>query len=156
MKISRKIFRKLGGGIRRLATENSGVSAVEFALLTPVIMIMLLGLVDYGLAMFHKMELVSAVRAGSQYALLDNTDTLAGTNTASIQQAVVDAANLTITTGDVTVTVFCECDTIAMVSCASSCAGTTRGLATVSATYIFSALFIPNITMTGSNTVRID
>jgi len=156
MKISRKILRKLGGGIRRFAKSTAGVSTVEFALLTPVITAMLLGLVDYGLAMFHKMEMVSAVRAGSQYALLDNTDTLAGTNTASIQQAVVDAANIVITTGDVTVTVFCECDAIVLVSCASSCAGTSRGLATVSATYTFNAFFVPNITMTASNTVRID
>jgi len=151
-----KISEKKRGRIRRFMEATAGVSSVEFALLTPVITVMLLGLVDYGLAMFHKMELVSAVRAGSQYALVDNEDTLAGTNTSSIQQAVVDAANISITTGDVTVTVFCECNEIAMASCASSCAGTSRGLATVSATYTFSAFFVSDITMTGSNTVRID
>ena len=66
----------------------------------PVIAALLTGIANYGLAMFDKMELIGAARAGVQYALLDASDTTA------IANAVVDAANLSITTSDVTTTEF--------------------------------------------------
>lgn len=56
---------------RFLQRETSGVSAVEFALVTPVLLLILAGIVDIGGSLKAKFELSSAVSAGSNYALLN-------------------------------------------------------------------------------------
>jgi len=80
------------------ACSERGAAAVEFALIIPAILAALLGIVNYGLAMYDKMELVGAARAGAQQAIFDRTDTTA------IKTAVVNSTNLGITTADVTTT----------------------------------------------------
>ncbi|MCK5444627.1 MAG: pilus assembly protein, partial [Rhodospirillaceae bacterium] len=56
---------------RRFVRCDRGVSAVEMALISPVLLIVFLGLMDYGIAVFDKMELNSSVRSGSQHALIN-------------------------------------------------------------------------------------
>lgn len=86
-----------------LASSRRGAAAVEFALLVPVIVAGLTGVANYGLAMYNKMELVSAARAGAQMAIRDREDST------SIKQAVVDSTNLNITVADVTTSESCLC-----------------------------------------------
>ena len=90
---SLRAFRPL---VRRLVGSRSGAAAVEFALIVPVVLAALTGIANYGLAMYNKMELVNAARAGAQLAILDRTDTSA------IKDAVVASTNIGIATGDVT------------------------------------------------------
>jgi len=80
------------------ARTTRGAAAVEFALIVPVILAALTGLANYGLAMYNKMELVSAARAGAQQAIIDRTDT------AAIKSAVVNSTNVGVTANDVTTT----------------------------------------------------
>ncbi|WP_244571272.1 TadE/TadG family type IV pilus assembly protein [Mesorhizobium carmichaelinearum] len=54
-----------------LRHQKTGVSAVEFALVSPVLLLILAGTVDIGGALKAKFELSSAVSAGSNYALLN-------------------------------------------------------------------------------------
>ncbi|QKC97506.1 pilus assembly protein [Mesorhizobium sp. NZP2298] len=54
-----------------LRRQKAGVSAVEFALVTPVLLVILAGTVDIGGSLKAKFELSSAVSAGSNYALLN-------------------------------------------------------------------------------------
>ncbi|MER9326981.1 pilus assembly protein [Mesorhizobium sp. M0152] len=54
-----------------LRREKTGVSAVEFALVSPVLLLILAGTVDIGGSLKAKFELSSAVSAGSNYALLN-------------------------------------------------------------------------------------
>ena len=54
-----------------LRRQKAGVSAVEFALVSPVLLIILAGTVDIGGSLKAKFELSSAVSAGSNYALLN-------------------------------------------------------------------------------------
>lgn len=145
----RAIYAASKNGLRHFAAADGGVSAVEFAIITPVLLVIILGMVDSGRAIFNKMELVSAVRSGAQYALGDSSDTSA------IGQAVVASTNLSITTGDVTVTEFCECDGSSM-TCGGGCGGTSRKFMTVSASMTFDAFFIPDFNMGGTATVRIE
>lgn len=56
---------------RFLFRETTGVSAVEFALVTPIFLLILAGTVDIGGLLKAKFELSSAVSAGSNYALLN-------------------------------------------------------------------------------------
>jgi len=60
--------------VRFLSRETTGVSAVEFALVTPVLLIILAGTVDIGGSLKAKFELSAAVSAGSNYALLNGAN----------------------------------------------------------------------------------
>lgn len=137
-----------------LAPSIGGAAAVEFALILPVLLIVLIGLIDYGFAMFNKMELRSAARAGAQYALGDSTDT------SSITQTVVDASNLGISSSDVTLT--CNCldtstEALSSTTCgATTCASSEPTLMTVSAAQSYTLFFgSMTLNLTGDATVRV-
>lgn len=128
-----------------------GAAAVEFALLVPVVLAALTGIVNYGLAMYNKMELMGAVRAGAQVALIDYT------NTTAIAQAVVDSTNAGISISDVTTTQFCECADGSTVTCGSTCADSSanRYFMTISATQNFTLLLLgTTVSLSASTTIR--
>lgn len=109
--------------------RRSGVSSVEFALLMPVMLAMLVGLVDWGLAIDQRIQLQTAVRAGAQYALRSPTDT-AGI-TAAVRAA---AADRTLTVGNPVI--FCECNGGAA-DCSSTCDSGLQRFLSVNATQAF-------------------
>lgn len=116
MNISQRIG-SLTGKLAALAKQSRrGAAAVEFALMVPVVVAGLAGVANYGLAIFEKIEMESAARAGAQMAIRDRE------NTSAIQQNVVDSTNLTITTSDVSVSNTCRCaDINAVVGCSTTC-----------------------------------
>ena len=122
-----------------LGRRQRGAAAIEFALMMPVIFLALAGVTDFGRLVFDKMELVSAVRSGAQYALAYRTDTVA------IRQAVVDSTNLSLVLTDITATEFCECADGSAVTCGGTCgdASTNRYLMTITAQQSFAPLFVP-------------
>lgn len=72
---------------RRLRSEHragafarchSGVSAVEFALVLPIVIFSFLATVDIGLALYERMALDHVLRAGSASAMADQDKILAG------------------------------------------------------------------------------
>jgi Flp pilus assembly protein TadG len=137
----------MGRRVSVFARSTRAAAAVEFAILVPVIAALLTGIANYGLAMFDKIELIGAARADVQYALLDASDTTA------IANSVVDAANLSITTSDVTTTEFCEDDAGDSATCGD--ADATRAYMTVSVSDDFTLLILgTTITLTGTATVR--
>jgi hypothetical protein len=56
---------------RLLFRRRDGTAAVELALISPMLMILLAGIIDFGRAYREEIELSSAVAAASQYALLN-------------------------------------------------------------------------------------
>jgi Flp pilus assembly protein TadG len=56
------------------ARDERGVSAVEFALIAPVLMIALLGVVDIGNVVFKRSDMESALRSGVQYFMNGGDD----------------------------------------------------------------------------------
>ena len=52
----------------RTSIGKSGTAAVEFALISPIFITLLMGTVDYGLEIYYDAQLHGAVRAGAQYA----------------------------------------------------------------------------------------
>jgi len=136
----------------RLWRSAAGVAALEFALIAPIIIALLAGLANYGLAMFDKMELVSAARAGAQLALIDSDVT-----TSEIQAAVVASTNLSISTSDVSVAQSCECADGTSVTCGATCGdgSSNRYFYTVTASEDFTLLILgTTITLSGSAVVR--
>lgn len=139
------------GRRRRPWARDRGAAAVEFAIIAPILIAALTGIVDYGLAMYNKMELMGAVRAGAQVALIDYTDTTA------IKQAVVDSTNAGITTADVTTTQFCECADGSTITCGNTCADSSsnRYFMTISATQNYTLMLLgTTIAIDASTTIR--
>jgi pilus assembly protein CpaE len=57
--------------LRRRRLGEDGVSAVEFALIAPVLFIALLAMVDVGFAIYERMTIDYVLRAGAQVAMND-------------------------------------------------------------------------------------
>ena len=55
---------------RRLRDDCSGVSAVEFALVAPILLACTFGVLDFGIAAYAKYNIDNGVTAASNYALL--------------------------------------------------------------------------------------
>ncbi len=100
-----------------LIANRQGVAAVEFALVAPVLILLFVGLADFGLATAEKMRLIDSARAGAQYAASNPTDT-AGT-TAAVKNAT---SGLTGTGLSVALTQSCGCNDGSTVTCGSGCA----------------------------------
>jgi Flp pilus assembly protein TadG len=106
---------------------------VEFALVVPVFVYMLLAATDLGLSLLRKTQVMNAARAGAEYA------TLHGFDSTAITSAATAAVSLSVS---VTPTSYCGCasgNAIVQQACGTSCTGggTTGSYASVStsATY---------------------
>jgi len=74
----------------RQMTWRRATAALEFALATPLLLVMVGGAADYGLAEFYRTSLANAVAAGSQYAHFIGT----GVSVINIQTVIQDAMYL--------------------------------------------------------------
>ncbi|HEV2388218.1 MAG TPA: TadE/TadG family type IV pilus assembly protein [Candidatus Acidoferrales bacterium] len=159
-------------GRKPRARSQAGQSIAEVALLTPILLAMLLGAVEFGRYAYIGILVGSAARAGAAYA----TEHLANAgNTAAIQQAAdndyqnngQNQALLTVTSTDT-----CGCDNGSYPIVTQSCFPGTGGapptcspgshwvvVVSVTASGTYSSLFtypwIPNsITLTRTSTMR--
>lgn len=89
---------------RFLRHETAGVSAVEFALVTPIFLLILAGTVDIGGSLKAKFELSSAVAAGSNYALL-NGSSVSSSGGASLARNITAVAASGFTSANGTIQV---------------------------------------------------
>jgi Flp pilus assembly protein TadG len=99
-----------------LGRDRAGNVAVETALLLPVLLLMLGGLLDYGVMTYQSMALESAARAGAGYLLTHPHDT-EGARSVVAGASALDAATLSIVPAEL-----CECAGTP-VGCSQSCAG---------------------------------
>lgn len=145
------------GALRHAASsflrEEKGVSAVEFALLGPMLIFGLLAMVDLGLALTERMTIGHILRAGAQGATQD-----AGIASIDNVLRATAAKNMTVakagTIGDDTtlgldVRRICSCaaqPTVA-VACSTTCAGETptQIFYVLSANKTYSGLFLPRL-----------
>ncbi len=97
---------------------REGGAAVEFALVAPILVGVLVGIVDLGIGLYQWMEVVNSAQAGAQLAVRQ------GYNSAAIQNAAANASSLSsIST---TPAQFCGCPsgtTITSVPCGGTCVG---------------------------------
>lgn len=91
---------------RFLSHETAGVSAVEFALVSPILLLILAGTVDIGGSLKAKFELSTAVSAGSNYALLNGANvSSAGGGALANNIVAVTASGLSGSAGNVQVVI---------------------------------------------------
>jgi Flp pilus assembly protein TadG len=87
---------------KRLRSE-SGASAVEFALLLPVLMMILFGITEFGLALYRQTILTNASREGARLGIVQSVPAITnGQIDAAINNYLTAAG---ITPGDVTRTI---------------------------------------------------
>jgi Flp pilus assembly protein TadG len=144
---------------RSAIRERQGASAVEFALLTPVLVGLLIPTVDIGMGLYTKMQVQNAVQAGAQYAAARGFDST------GIQNAVTSATGLSSITALPVPAQSCGCvsgTSITSASCSTTCPdGSTAGVyVTVNAQSGYRPLFpypvLGNaMTLAARTTVRI-
>ena len=66
--------------------SESGVSAVEFALISPLLFVLTFGIVEFGILLFDKAVVTNASREGARAAIVYNTD---GTDYTPITEQVI-------------------------------------------------------------------
>jgi Flp pilus assembly protein TadG len=87
----------------KLGRDQHGQTAVEFALVAPILIVMLLGIIQLGVAFHDYVTLTDAARAGARKAIVAR---LSGGNITDAQQAVrnaagsLDQSKLTVTVDD--------------------------------------------------------
>lgn len=88
-------FKAVAASVRRACRANDGIAAIEFAIIVPVFLILLMGVVDLGQMLFTYYRLDQAVAAGSQYAALNggNVNSTGGASLASSIATVVENTN---------------------------------------------------------------
>ncbi|MFT8246974.1 TadE/TadG family type IV pilus assembly protein [Roseomonas sp. BN140053] len=91
--------------------DRRGVSAVEFALVAPALLLLLFSMYDVGSAMWRTMRLEMAARAGAQYAFARPQDTAGITNT--VLDQVTGWKNVTVSSPQMV----CRCDNGAAADC---------------------------------------
>ena len=141
---------------------RSGAAAIEFALVTPLLAILLGGVVEIGMSAYQAMQTQAAVEAGVLYAIEHGAS-----NIAAIGQAVVNATGTAGITAIPVPLAFCGCPSSTGVvsqnsDCTTACADHTapgqyvKVSAALAHQTIMSFLNLPlPATLTASSTVRI-
>lgn len=70
---------------------QKGVAAIEFAILLPVLLAILLGIINYGLLMFNQAVITNAAREGARWAAIHNSATVGGACANSYSASPTDA-----------------------------------------------------------------
>lgn len=97
--------------------SSEGNAAIEFSIVLPVLLLFFLGTIDFGLVIFEKVNLRSAVNAGIAYAM-------GVAQTPSLVQAKIQNAT-TMNNLTVNVTQVCKCSDNSDIDCSGTCPGAT-------------------------------
>jgi Flp pilus assembly protein TadG len=150
-------FDRTGSEPRALRRGESGTAAVEFGLFAPLFVLLLVGLVEIGFAMFGSMQVYTAVEAGALYA------TRNGWSATGISNAVVNSTNVSGVAATPAPSQFCGCpglSGITVATCGTTCAGGgavgqyIRVNATLTRTSILTSSFGLPATLTAQSIVR--
>ena len=142
----------------RFRKDVSGASAVEFALIVPFLLFLVVGLFQFGITINNYLELTDGVRAGGrQFAISRSSST---PYSASVAQVKSSAANLTAANVVVTTSIngaACASDS----ACTTALSGAAGGTATTTATYpcnltVMGVNFAPSCTLKSTTSDMIE
>jgi len=151
---TRRLRRFLG----RLARDQKGTAAIEFAAIGSLLFLMMVMGADLGLAMQHKSQMESAVRAGLQRAL-DSSSELT-----DVQDAALAASDLPESpAATATAERQCSCADGTVIDCGTGTCGTAEKLEYIELelvqdhAWLFGIPGLPNPTpFTVSHSMRVD
>ncbi len=111
--------------LQRFVCSERGISAVEFALIVPVLVLLMLGAFDFAQGFREKQRLVNAAQAGAQYAAQNRS--FIDIPIADVEQRVRDNAADATNALDVAARYYCVCPAAGPeVACTSSCGAPPR------------------------------
>jgi Flp pilus assembly protein TadG len=135
-----------------------GALSIEFAVIAPTLVLMLIGVLDLGMGIYRKMQVQNAAQAGAAYAVLH------GFTSSSIESAVTSATSFGVSASPAP-SEFCGCASsggVTAATCGSTCSGGSSPgtYVTVSAQGTYTTLLpypgIPNsYTLSAQSTVRL-
>lgn len=145
----------------RLFRATDGISTIEFAFVAPIIALLIIGMLDFGRALWEQMEVGNAARAGAAFVSINGWN---ATQT-QIENAVTSATSLAVSASPVPSSpAWCGCPNttsgITSTTCGSTCVdGTLAGhYITVSAKVAYSPILSWSsapTTLTASATARL-
>ena len=144
----------------RFCRSDSGSSAVEFALVAPVLFFSLLASIDVGLAVNERMIVDQALRAGAEQAMADPGATAVKSvaEYAAMQSFSVGESGGPLGEISITVNEYCACPaTTTNVSCSITCSsgGNPYRFYDLSATKTYNSMIIPEMTFNSNMTVQV-
>ncbi len=90
--------------IQRIRNRDKGASLVEFAILMPFLLLLVLGIVEFGFLLGESNEIKHATREGARYAAVSNPDRDGGgIGNSDVVDAVCDALDLNSKTFGITI-----------------------------------------------------
>lgn len=110
--------------LRRLDPRSSdGIAAIEMAFVAPILVMMLVGIWDFGRFAYENARLTSAAGAGAQllFSMGADTDITNPADVAAMEQAVRDDARDINNILSITPSQFCECPGNVPVACNLTC-----------------------------------
>jgi Flp pilus assembly protein TadG len=123
--------------------RERGAAAVEFALVVPLLLILVLGIFEFGRAYNIQTTLSAAAREGVRVMALENSASAARASTQAAAASAVSLSDAQIT--------------VSPSICPEPGPGATPATATVTVTYampFITAFFGPSLTMTGKGVMR--
>lgn len=144
--------------------DRDGVSALEFALIAPVLAAMLLATADGGLALYERMTLDHVLRAGAQTAMLDpGPDTVRSILVTTAQKSFPSAEDEVSPVSIPLPDRYCACpenpgvEPAAAPACSTSCANSnpTYIYYRMSVQKTYESMFIPDIDLSTMIQVQI-
>ncbi len=142
--------------VRSVLGRENGISAVEFALLSPILVLGSFATVDAGMAVYEEMMISNTLRSGAHLAISADSEA----QILSVLQAVA-AENFTVASdtpvaGELSASVdsYCICPTdgTAEVSCSTTCSNGSgpQEFYTLSASKEFVGIILPDFTLSGT------
>lgn len=162
MGIRRIIFRSVSPAARRslrcVVRDRSGAAAVEFAIVAPLLLMILTGIVQFGITLNNYIELTNAVRVGARQFAIGRSSTTPMTN---VHNAVTASA-MNLSSANIAITykvnnTACASDS----ACRTALNAAAGGAATVRATYpcdltILGIDYVPSCVLSAQNTEFIE
>lgn len=114
---ARSMFRRV---LERTVNDTSGVAAVEFGIIVPLLMLMVVATTDIGMGFYRKMQVEGASQAGAAWAIKNGFDANAISNAVT---SATSAQTINVSPAPVQ---FCGCasgSSISTMTCGTTCPG---------------------------------
>jgi Flp pilus assembly protein TadG len=114
---ARNMFRRV---LARAAGDTSGVAAIEFGIIVPILVLMVVATADIGMGFYRKMQVEDAAQAGAAWAIKNGFDANL------ISTAVTSATSAPAISVSPAPVQFCGCasgSSISTVTCGTTCSG---------------------------------
>lgn len=104
----------------RFARDDHGIAAVEFAFVAPVLVLLLVGMIDFGMYINQRMQLENLARSATEYVIKGGSEANVMSDVIAGSGQIEDEEMDEITSSASST---CECDDGVEVICGDGCGG---------------------------------